>query len=110
MPKKKKSVPPASQREAVLLGCLLHGERYGLEIRDEYHKRTAIELPLGSLYTTLDRMQEKGFVTSRMGDPVPNRGGNRRRYFKITGDGQVAFTHAAATAKIIISNVPGVAI
>jgi PadR family transcriptional regulator, regulatory protein PadR len=85
----------ANQREVVILGTLLHGERYGLEIRDAVERRTGKEIPLGSLYVTLDRMEAAGFVKSRMGESGGDRGGNRRRYFSISARGLKAFKEAA---------------
>ena len=76
-----------NMREAALLTILTTGEKYGRELRELYQKRTKIQLPLGSLYTTLDRMEDQGFVTSRMGDPNPERGGNRRKFYRITASG-----------------------
>lgn len=82
-----------NQREAVVLAALLHGERYGRQIRDEYARRTGQDMPLGSLYTTLDRMEEKGLVRSRTGESNPDRGGNRRKYYKLTAAGVEAFNN-----------------
>ncbi len=62
-----------------------------MEIRDEVEKRTGKPIPLGSLYVTLDRMESAGFVTSRLGESSHDRGGNRRRYFKLTGKGIKAY-------------------
>lgn len=76
-----------NRREAVLMAILLHGEKFGREIRDKYEERMKQAMPLGSLYTTLDRMEEHGFIKSRQGESNPERGGNRRRYFKITASG-----------------------
>jgi DNA-binding PadR family transcriptional regulator len=76
-----------NSREAILLAILVEGEKYGREIRDAYEKRARRDMPLGSLYTTLDRMEDAGFVVSRVGDPNPQRGGNRRKFYKITGNG-----------------------
>ena len=41
----------------------------------------------GALYTTLQRLEEKGFVTSRLGDPTPERGGRAKRYYKVSAAG-----------------------
>jgi DNA-binding PadR family transcriptional regulator len=79
-----------NNREAVILSVLINGERYGREIRDEYEKCSGDPMPLGSLYTTLDRMEQKGYVASRLSDRSYRRGGNRRRYFRITADGSSA--------------------
>ena len=85
----------ANQRELVFLATLLHGERYGLEIRDDVEKRTGKAVPLGSLYVTLDRMEAAGLIKSRLGESSHDRGGNRRRYFKLTGAGVKAYNEAA---------------
>ena len=84
MPKKS---PPPNRREAVILFLLVPGEKYGRDIRNGYQDRTDETMPLGSLYTTLDRMEEKGFVKSRMGESEGERGGNRRKYYKLTASG-----------------------
>ena len=82
-----------NQTEAVILAILTNGEKYGREVRNEYEKRAQKTMPLGSLYTTLERMENKGFVKSRMGKSMHQRGGNRRKYFCITGLGQQALNH-----------------
>lgn len=76
-----------TQREARILAIIVNGEKYGREIRQQYEKDTGHKMPLGSLYTTLDRMEQIGFVASRMGESTHERGGNRRKYFKISGLG-----------------------
>lgn len=76
-----------SMTEAGLLACLRNGELYGRDIRREYRRRVARAIPYGSLYTTLSRMEAKGLVKSRMGESVHSRGGNRRKYFEMTGRG-----------------------
>ena len=80
-----------STREGMILAILINGERYGRDIRNEFRKRTGTELPLGSLYTTLERMAAKGFLKPRMGESEHERGGNRRRYYRVTADGTRAF-------------------
>ena len=82
-----KNTPMPNQREAIILSILVRGEKYGREVRTDYETRTKQAMPLGSLYVTLDRMEEKGFVASRMGESDPGRGGNRRKYFKLTASG-----------------------
>jgi PadR family transcriptional regulator PadR len=70
--------------QIVLLAILRLGDNsYGVPIRHEIESRTARSLTVGALYSTLERLEEKGYVTSRYGDPTPERGGRSRRYFKI---------------------------
>ena len=103
MPRKSQANP----REAVILGILLNGERFGREIRDEYEKRTSDAMPVGSLYTTLERMEEYGFVTSREGEPSDERNSHRRRYFKLTGEGRRALEAAEMMSAAIRGKAVG---
>ena len=79
-----------TNREAVLLAALVNGEKYGRELRTEYEKRSKERLPFGSLYTTLDRMTSKGFLRQRWGESSHERGGNRRKYFRLTACGEAS--------------------
>jgi PadR family transcriptional regulator, regulatory protein PadR len=81
-----------SNREAVILDILINGQRAGRDVRNEYESRTNTSLPLGSLYTTLARMERIGFVTSKPGDATAERRGHPRRFFSITGAGRSALT------------------
>jgi len=55
----------------------------------------------GSLYPTLERLEKKGFLKSKFGDPIPERGGKSRRYFSVTAAGQAALRRSEAlTGKI----------
>ena len=79
-----------SARQAAILDIILNGEKPGLDIRREYVSRTKRSLPLGSLYTTLSRMEADGFITSRTAEGTPERRGYPRKFFSITGTGQSA--------------------
>jgi DNA-binding PadR family transcriptional regulator len=81
--------------QIVLLGILRLGQdAYGVTIRREIRKRTGREIAPGALYTTLDRMEQKGLVRSHFGDPTPERGGRAKRFFTVTTAGREAVTHA----------------
>jgi len=81
--------------QVVLLAILRLGEdAYGVTIRNEIEHCTGREPAPGALYTTLDRLEEKGLVRSQMGDPTPERGGRAKRYFAVSGKGVKAVTHA----------------
>jgi PadR family transcriptional regulator PadR len=75
---------PGELEQIVLLAVLRLGEdAYGVPIRLEIERRTGRSLTVGALYRTLDRLEEKGYVTSRFGDPTPERGGRSKRYFRL---------------------------
>jgi len=70
--------------QSVLLAIAHLGpEAYGVAIRQAIEGRTGREVAIGALYTALDRIERKAYVTSRMSDPTPERGGRSRRYFTL---------------------------
>jgi DNA-binding PadR family transcriptional regulator len=75
----------------LLLAVLgLHPNAYGVSIQEHIKERTGREPSTGSIYASLDRLEEKGFVKSRHGEPTKERGGKRKLYFTITAPGQQA--------------------
>ena len=77
--------------QLVLLAVLHTGEEaYGIPIRDEITRRTGRDVALGTVYKTLVRLEEKGLVGSRTGEPTPQRGGRRKRYYAATPPGRRA--------------------
>ncbi len=78
-----------SELELLVLFALmrLEDDVYGVPIGREIAATAKRAVPLGSIYAALDRLMEKGFVTSRLGEATPERGGRARKYFHITGKG-----------------------
>lgn len=72
----------------------LEGEAYGVPIVEEIERRTGRTVARAAVYITLRRLEEKGFVSSWMSDPTPERGGKPRRYVKLTADGARALREA----------------
>ena len=72
----------------VLLALMRLGEdAYGVTIADELEKETGREVVIANVYATLERLQDRGLVSSSLGDATPERGGRAKRYFRITGAG-----------------------
>jgi len=65
----------------------LGDDAYGVTIARELEDQTGREVVVASVYATLDRLQERRLVASRLGDATPERGGRAKRYFRITGAG-----------------------
>ena len=59
------------------------------------------EISLGAVYVTLDRLEDKGFVSSRLSDPTPERGGRAKRCYRLEALGERALEESAVTAKRI---------
>jgi DNA-binding PadR family transcriptional regulator len=88
--------------QLVMLAARRLGEdAYAVSIRDEIEARTGIALGRSSVYVTLDRLDRKGYVTSRFGDPTPERGGKAKRCFTLTAAGHRALAAAeSAVARL----------
>ncbi len=75
----------------VVLALLrLEDRAYGVTVRREIQLRTNREVSIGAVYATLDRLETKGYVESRRGDPTPERGGRSKRFFRVTAQGVAA--------------------
>ena len=65
----------------------LREDAYGAAIRHEIEDATKRRCSIGALYTTLDRLEAKGFIRTRMGNPTPRRGGRPKRMVRVTAMG-----------------------
>ena len=65
-------------------------DAYGAAMRQEIEGAIRRRCSIGALYTTLDRLEAKGFVKTWMGDPTPQRGGRPKRMVRVTGKGAEA--------------------
>ncbi|HYR87148.1 MAG TPA: helix-turn-helix transcriptional regulator [Terriglobia bacterium] len=65
----------------------LRDEAYGLAIHEKVTEFAGRPMNVGSVYVTLDRLRKKGYVTSRLIEPPPERGGQFRRYYRLRADG-----------------------
>lgn len=71
--------------QLVLFALLrLDADAYGATIRREIEHRAGRPLAISAVYTTLDRLEHKGIVRSKIGEPTAERGGRRRKYFELT--------------------------
>lgn len=77
--------------QVVLLALMRLGEdAYGVTIRREIEKRTGRAISLGGIYPTLNRLEDKGLVSSFMGEPSAIRGGRAKRHFILEAAGLAA--------------------
>jgi PadR family transcriptional regulator PadR len=72
----------------ILLVVLRLGDNaYGVPIARELKVHGRRDVSLANVYATLERLQEKGLVSSELADPTPERGGRAKRYFRVTAQG-----------------------
>jgi DNA-binding PadR family transcriptional regulator len=77
--------------QLVLMAVLRLGEdAYAVSIREEIEQRTDRVVSRGAIYITLDRLEKKGYLESRLADPTPERGGRSKRYHKVNATGAAA--------------------
>jgi PadR family transcriptional regulator PadR len=69
---------------------------YGVAIGDHIKAITGRSYSIGAIYSALDRLEERGFLDTRQGEPTAARGGRRKLYFDITAKGEVALKHSLA--------------
>ena len=90
---------------ALLAVARLGDEAYGLAVRRDLAERIGRDYSVGAVYTTLQRLEDKGLLTSRASDPLPVRGGRSRRHFKLTGAGVRAIRDAERHAASLWAGV-----
>ena len=80
--------------ELVLLTIACLGKKaYGVAIKEDIEQRANRPISIGSLHSTITRLQEKGFLESRLGEPSHERGGRRKRFFSLTKSGGLALNN-----------------
>jgi len=104
-------LPLGEFEQVVLLAILrLNDNAYGVTIRREIRSCTGRNPSPGALYNTLDRLEEKGMLTSRMADPTPQRAGRPKRFFTVSAGGMKAIASAQRGFQKLLSGIliPGI--
>lgn len=92
--------------QIVLLALLrLDNDAYGMEVRGEIEERTGREVSYGAVYTALDRLEQKAYVTFELGEATPERGGRARKYFRVTPAGREALRATRKTLDVMWEGV-----
>lgn len=94
--------------ELMVMSALIRvGENaYGVPILREIEERSGREVAIGSVYATLERLEDKGLVSSNLGEPTPERGGRAKRCFRVTAKGLREFRETQAVLKRLWQGVP----
>lgn len=89
-----------SLEHIILLALVqLDSTAHGALIRREIHNRTGRDISIGAVYATLDRLEGKGYVSSRTGEPTPERGGRAKRLFRLEAAGAAALRTSERTLR-----------
>lgn len=85
-----------------------YDDAYGLAITDEVEQKTGRRVTISSVHKALKRMEQKGFVHSRMGGATEERGGRKKRLFTITNAGKEALHQAHVMRNELWQAIPKV--
>jgi PadR family transcriptional regulator PadR len=90
------------QFEQMVLTAILanRDDAYGVSVHEKVQElANPKKISLGAVYVTLDRLEDKGMVTSWLTDPTPERGGRAKRCYRLEALGERALQESAVTAK-----------
>ena len=97
--------------EVILLLVGIMGEdAYAFKIAEEFESQTGRTASIGSVHSTMDRLSNKGFLTSEMGQPSSNRGGRRKRIYTITASGQKVLRKSKEFKVSLWNQFPGLSL
>ena len=93
----------------LLLVGILGEDAYAFKIAEEFENQTQRAVSIGAVHSTLNRLSEKGFLTSEMGSSSPERGGRRKRIYTITAVGRRVLEEARDFKVSLWQQYPGFA-
>ncbi len=97
--------------ELVLLTVgVLFPEAYGISVMDEIETQVGRSLNISAVHSVLTRLEDKGFLKSKMGDPTEERGGRRKRIFLLTAAGKRALEESNEVRNQLYNQIPKVAL
>ena len=91
----------------ILLAIIrLRDHAYGVPISEELKNASGREFAVGGIYAALERLEQKGFVKSELGEPTAERGGRAKRYFSVTARGLRQVREAQRTFQRLWNGLP----
>ncbi len=90
----------------LMIVAILQENAYGVKVMDEIFDQIGRKVNISAVHTVLDRLEKKDFVTSYMGGASSERGGRRKRIFKVTTAGSKAIEYVHQTRNELYSKIP----
>lgn len=102
-------VPVLGEFEQLVLLALvrLGDDGYGVSIHQEIVRRARREVSVAAVYKTLDRLEQKGLAVSSLGEPTAERGGRRKKYFRVQPAGRRALKESLASLRRMADGLAG---
>jgi len=97
--------------ELILLTVgILDQEAYGVSVLEEIRNQTGRKVNISAIHTVLNRLEDKGFLISKMGGATEERGGRRKRLFRISANGRAAITEIKNLRNKLYDQLPPLAL
>lgn len=97
---------PGDFEVLILLAIVRLGEgAYGASIHQEIEDRSRRSIAVGAVYTGLARLAKSGYVESSVGDPTPERGGRRKKFYRLRPAGAEALTRSLETHRRMVEGI-----
>jgi DNA-binding PadR family transcriptional regulator len=94
-------------QKVMLAAINLHPNAYGISIQDHIRERTGEKPPsIGSLYSAIERLEDRGLIKTRLGEPTNERGGRAKLYVTVTAKGQVTLRQSLQALASLQEAVP----
>lgn len=90
----------------LLLVGVLYGQAYSVNIVLEYEKQTGKKINVSAIHTVLYRLEEKGFLESKLSEATSERGGKRKRLFYLTPYAQTALDELSSLRERLRYQIP----
>ena len=90
----------------LLMVAMLQEKAYGVAITKEIDQQLNRKMSVSAVHSTLHRLEEKGYVKSYMGGATAERGGRRKRFFKITKAGSIILTEIQEARNLLWNQLP----
>jgi DNA-binding PadR family transcriptional regulator len=90
----------------LLMVAVLNGNAYGVNTTHEIIEQTNRNVRLNQVHASLQRLEEKGMIESQMGEPTAERGGRRKRLFRITAFGQQTLKEIQSVRSHLWNSLP----
>jgi len=107
MKQKRQNIGELEELILLVVG-ILHESAYGISVCEEVERQTGRVLTISAVHSVLHRLENKGLVSSTLGGETKERGGRRKRFFKLTGSGKDVITEIKQTREQLWNLIPGI--
>jgi DNA-binding PadR family transcriptional regulator len=83
----------------------LKEDAYGAAVHREIEERTGRSIAIGAVYTGLARLEKSGYVSAEVGEPTPERGGRRKKFYHLEASGASALARSLTAHRSMVEGI-----